>query len=246
MYRLAKLGFAQSYNYFPWRNTKREITEYFTELNTPPVSDFCRANLWPNTPDILPEYLQFGGRPAFMTRIALAATLGASYGIYGPPYELQEGEPRDPGSEEYRDSEKYQLRSWDLDRTDSLREFISRINRIRQENAPLQRDGGLRFHDIDNEALIAYTKTGGEPAESVLAVVNLDPHHVQSGWLTLDLAALGLPTDVPFQAHDLLSGARYLWKGSRNYVQLDPARAPCHIFRVRRRVRTERDFDYFL
>jgi len=246
MYRLAKLGFAQSYNYFPWRNTKRELTEYFTELNTPPVSDFFRANLWPNTPDILPEYLQFGGRPAFMTRVALAATLGASYGIYGPPYELQENEPRDPGSEEYRNSEKYQLRNWDLDRTDSLREFLTRINRIRQENAPLQRDGGLRFHDIDNEALIAYTKSGGELAETVLVVVNLDPHHVQTGWLTLDLAALGLPLDDPFQAHDLLSGARFLWKGERNYILLDPARAPCHIFRIRRRVRTERDFDYFL
>jgi len=246
MYRLAKLGFTQSYNYFPWRNAKHELIEYFTELNRPPVSDFCRANLWPNTPDILPEYLQFGGRAAFLTRVALAATLGASYGVYGPPYELQEHLPREPGSEEYRDSEKYQLRAWDLERADSLREFLTRINRIRKDHAPLQRDGNLRFHDIDNEALLAYTKTGGNPTESVLTVVNLDPHHVQSGWLTLDLEALDLPVDLPFQAHDLLSGARFLWKGARNYILLDPARAPCHIFRIRRRVRTERDFDYFL
>jgi starch synthase (maltosyl-transferring) len=246
MYRLAKGGFTQSYTYFTWRNTKQEITEYFTTLTQPPVSDFFRPNLWPNTPDILPEYLQYGGRAAFMTRLALAATLGASYGIYGPAFELMEHEPREHGSEEYLDSEKYQLRAWDRDRAESLWDFIARVNRIRHENAPLQSDHGLRFHRIENESLIAYSKTTPDGTDCVLSVVNLDPHHTQAGWLDLDLAALGLPADRPFQVHDLLSGARFLWNGPRNFVSLDPGHSPAHIFRVRRRVRTERDFDYFL
>ena len=256
MYRLAKLGFTQSYNYFPWRNTKRELIEYFTELSRPPVSEFFRASLWPNTPDILTEYLQFGGRAGFMVRLVLAATLGASYGIYGPPFELLENRPREPGSEEYLDSEKYQARSWDRDRADSLRALIALLNRIRRENASLQSDRGLKFHDVDNENLIAYSKSGqiegsadasAAVGDSVLTVVNLDPHHAQSGWLQLDLAALGLPAEgSSFQVHDLLSGARFLWRGARNYVALDPAHSPAHVFRIRRRVRTERDFDYFM
>jgi starch synthase (maltosyl-transferring) len=263
MYRLAKLGFTQSYNYFPWRNTKREIIDYFTELSRPPVSEFFRASLWPNTPDILTEYLQFGGRAGFTIRLVLAATLGASYGIYGPPFELLENRPREPGSEEYLDSEKYQARLWDRDRADSLRPLIALLNRIRRENAPLQSDRGLKFHDVDNENLIAYSKSGrwesdgresaaqsadGSVAvgDSVLTVVNLDPHHAQSGWLQLDLAALGLPAEGSFQVHDLLSGARFLWRGASNYVALDPAHSPAHVLRIRRRVRTERDFDYFM
>ena len=260
MYRLAKLGFTQSYNYFPWRNAKRELIEYFSELSRPPVSDFFRANLWPNTPDILTEYLQFGGRAAFMVRLVLAATLGASYGIYGPAFELMENRPREPGSEDYLDSEKYQTRVWDRDRADSLQELIARVNRIRRDNAPLQSDRGLKFHDLDNENLIAYSKSslrelpGGSAngsettavGDSVLVIANLDPHHTQSGWLQLDLAALGLPKEGSFQVHDLLSGARFLWRGLRNYVALDPAHSPAHIFRIRRRVRTERDFDYFM
>jgi starch synthase (maltosyl-transferring) len=246
MYRLAKLGFSQSYTYFSWRNTRYELTQYFTELSQPPVSDFFRPNLWPNTPDILPEYLQFGGRPAFMGRLALAATLGASYGIYGPAFELMEHEPREPGSEEYLDSEKYQIRSWDLERRDSLRDYIARINRIRRENVALQSDRGLLFHRIDNDQLIAYSKACEDSEDAVIVVVNLDPHHTQSGWLELDLAALGLDEQRPFQVHDLLSESRFLWHGMRNFVALDPHQTPAHIFRVRHRVRTERDFDYFL
>ena len=246
MYRLAKLGYSQSYTYFAWRNTKPEITEYFATLNTPPVSDFFRPSLWPNTPDILPEYLQFGGRAGFAVRLVLAATLGASYGIYGPAFELQEHEPREPGSEEYLDSEKYQLRTWDLERPDSLHDFIARVNRIRRDNPPLQSNRGLRFHGVDNEQLIAYSKTSDDGTDSVLTIVNLDPHHAHSGWLSLDLADLGVASDRPYQAHDLLSGARFMWQGARSYVSLDPAHSPAHIFRIRRRVRTERDFDYFL
>jgi starch synthase (maltosyl-transferring) len=246
MYRLAKAGFTQSYNYFPWRNTKREIETYFTELTARPVCEFFRANLWPNTPDILPEYLQFGGRPAFMVRLVLAATLGASYGIYGPAFELMEDRARESGGEEYLDSEKYQLRTWNRDSPTSLKEFIARVNRIRRDNSPLQSDLSLAFHRTDNDSLIAYSKTNSAGTESVLVVANVDPHYAQSGWVTIDLRSLGLPAETTFQMDDLLSGARFLWRGARNFVSLDPQHSPAHIFRVRRRVRTERDFDYFL
>ncbi len=245
MYRLAKLGFTQSYTYFAWRNAAWELREYFTELSTPPVVDFFRANVWPNTPDILTERLQYGGRPAFAQRLVLAATLAASYGIYGPAFELLEHVARDPGSEEYLDSEKYQLRRWDLDRADSLADLIARVNRIRRENPALQSDRGLCFHRADNEQLLCYSKASEEGENVVLTVVNLDPHHLQAGWVELDLAALGLQAGEGFQVHDLLSGARYLWQGARNYVELDPASTPAHVFRVRRRLRSERDFDYF-
>jgi starch synthase (maltosyl-transferring) len=245
MYRLAKLGFTQSYNYFPWRNSKRELIDYFTELSQPPVSDFFRANLWPNTPDILPEYLQYGGRPGFMIRLVLAATLGASYGIYGPPFELMDGRPLEAGKEEYSDSEKYQVRHWNRDEPASLKEFIALVNRIRRDNAPLQSDRGLKFHGTDNDTLLAYSKTR-DSGDSILVVVNVDPHHAQTGWLQLDLETLGLPASGTFQVHDLLSGQRFLWQGPRNFVSLDPSRAPAHIFRIRRRIRSERDFDYFL
>ena len=191
MYRLAKLGFSQSYTYFTWRNTKRELTEYFRELTETEVREYFRPNLWPNTPDILTEYLQFGGRPAFMTRLVLAATLGANYGIYGPAFELLDHQAREPGSEEYLDSEKYQIKHWPTASPDSLSEFIARINRIRRENKALQSDLSLRFHDVGNEQILAYSKQTEDLANIIVVVVNLDPHHVQSGWLELDLEALG-------------------------------------------------------
>lgn len=245
IYRLAKLGFSQSYNYFPWRNTKSELENYFTELTRTEVREYCRSNLWPNTPDILPEYLQFGGRPAFMLRLVLAATMGANYGIYGPAYELMEAVPREPGGEEYLDSEKYQVRRWPLDRADSLKDFIARLNRIRRENPALQQDHRLYFFTVDNENLLCYAKTTMDNAEIILVVANLDPHHTQSGWVTLPLNVLELDAR-PYQVHDQLTGARYLWNGTRNYVEINPQVAPAHIFKLRRRVRTERDFDYFL
>ncbi|HXV08539.1 MAG TPA: alpha-1,4-glucan--maltose-1-phosphate maltosyltransferase, partial [Burkholderiales bacterium] len=182
----------------------------------------------------------------FMVRLVLAATLGASYGIYGPPFELMEHEPREPGSEEYLDSEKYQLRHWDLARPDSLSGFIGRVNRARHDNPALHSDATLRFHDVDNDELVCYSKHTEDLSNVVLAVVNLDPHHAQSGWLSLDLDALGLDPAQPFQAHDLLTGARFLWHGARNYVALDPARGPAHILLLRRRVHREQDFDYFM
>jgi starch synthase (maltosyl-transferring) len=246
MHRLAKLGFTQSYTYFAWRNTKHELTEYFTELAHGPGREYFRPNVWPNTPDILTEALQFGGRPMFMARLVLAATLSASYGIYGPAYELMEAAPREPGSEEYLHSEKYELRHWNLAREDSLAPFIARVNLIRRENPALHSNEGLRFLPVDNEQLIAYAKTTPAHDNVIVCIVNLDPNHTQGGWVTLDLAALGIDASAAFQMHNLLNDAHYLWQGPRNYVELDPDRAPAHIFRLRRRVRTEHDFDYFL
>jgi starch synthase (maltosyl-transferring) len=245
MYQLAKLGFTQSYTYFTWRNTRWELERYLGELTRTGVKDFFRPSFWPNTPDILPEALQYGGRPMFQARLVLAATLAASYGIYGPAYELLDARALRPGGEEYLDSEKYQLRRWDLDREDSLRHFIARVNRIRRENPALHSNERLRFHPVDNEQLVAYSKTSEDLSDLVLVVVNLDPHHVHAGWVELPLGELGLATEEPYQVHDLLGGGRYLWHGARNYVELDPRSAPAQIFRIRRRLRTERDFDYF-
>jgi starch synthase (maltosyl-transferring) len=246
VYDLAKGGFSQSYTYFAWRNTKEELTQYFTTLTQTEVREFFRPNLWPNTPDILTEYLQFGGRQAFMARLVLAATLGASYGIYGPAFEHCESRPREPGSEEYLNSEKYEIKQWDLDRPDSLKEFIARVNRIRGDNTALQRNGSLSFHAVSNDQLICYSKHTEDRSNVILVVVNLDPHHTQSGWVELSTDVLDLPSDGHYQVHDLLSESRYLWHAQRNFVELDPSIVPAHIFRLRRRVRTERDFEYYL
>jgi starch synthase (maltosyl-transferring) len=246
MYRLAKVGFTHSYTYFTWRNTKWEITQYFTELTQTEVSEYLRPHLWPNTPDILTENLQFGGRPAFASRLVLAATLGASYGIYGPAYELVENRPLAPGREEYLDAEKFEIKYWDIGRPESLRDFVRRVNRSRRENVALQADRNLRFHSVDNEELIAYTKATDDLSNVILVVVNLDPHYTQSGWVVLPLEELGLDSKQPYQVHDLLTDLRYLWHGPRNYVELNPRQIPAHIFLLRRRVRTERDFDYFM
>jgi starch synthase (maltosyl-transferring) len=246
LYGLAKRGFTQSYNYFPWRNTKWELTEYLTELTQTEVREFTGPNLWPNTPDILPEYLQFGGRPAFMTRFILAATLGPSYGIYGPAFELCENRPLAPGREEYLNSEKYEIKSWDIDQPGNLRNLIARVNRIRRENPAFRDNLNLHFHEVDNEQIIAFSKSDEDRTNEVLVVVNLDSHYKQSGFITLPLENLGLDARQPYQAHDLLTDARYLWHGSRNYVELNPLTVPAHIFVIRRKVRTEHDFDYYL
>jgi starch synthase (maltosyl-transferring) len=246
MVELAKLGFTQSYTYFAWRNTTWELSQYFAELTQTEVREYFRPNLWPNTPDILTEYLQMGGRSAFMIRLVLAATLGANYGIYGPAFELCENQAREFGSEEYLDSEKYEIRHWDITREDSLKTFIARVNRIRRENSALHGDWSLRFHPVDNDQLICYSKQTKDLSNIIVVVVNLDPHHTHAGWLDLPLTALGLDPQQPYQMHDLLSDARYLWHGPRNYVELNPQVVPAQIFRVRHRIRTERDFDYFM
>jgi starch synthase (maltosyl-transferring) len=246
MYRLAKLGFSQSYTYFPWRNTKWDLTNYLTELTKTEVREFFRPSQWPNTPDILTEFLQTGGRPAFLIRLILAATMGASYGIYGPAFELMESRALRPGSEEYLDSEKYQIREWNLSSPDNLREVIGLVNRARRENPALQNDWSIQFHNTDNDDLLCYSKQSGDGENTVLVVVNLNPHYIHSGFVTLDLDLLKIDRDHPFQVHDQLTGARYIWNGPRNFVQLNPQSMPAHIFRVRKRFRTEIDFEYFL
>jgi starch synthase (maltosyl-transferring) len=232
MYRLAKAGLTQSYTYFTWRRTKAEMVEYFEELTQTDVREFFRPNLWPNTPDILMDYLQEGRRPFFVSRYILAATLGANCGIYGPAFELGENEPREPGSEEYFNAEKYEIKRWDLEKPDSLKELIAAVNRIRKKNPALQSDWSLRFHTVDNDRLICYSKQTGDRTNTVLTVVNLAPVKTESGWVNLSLEALGLDANEFYQVHDLLTDAKYAWRGARNYVELDPKKISAHIFRV--------------
>ena len=240
MYMLAKVGFTQSYTYFAWRNTKQELTEYFLELTRSEARDFFRPNLWPNTPDILTETLQKGGRPAFVSRFVLAATLGANYGIYDPAFELCENRPLEEGREEYLDSEKYEFRHWDIDRKDSLSTLIGQVNRIRRENPALHWDRSLQFHPTDDDRLLCYSKRSADGRNAILVVVNLDPHHVQSGWVHLWLHDLGLETGAAFGLRDLLNGSLYAWRGSANFVKLDPTAIPVHIFRVEPRAEPAR------
>jgi starch synthase (maltosyl-transferring) len=236
MYSLAKAGFSQSYTYFTWRTDKPGLQEYFEEICTPPVSDFFRPNVWPNTPDILHEQLQTGGRAMFQQRVILAATLSSNYGIYGPAYELCEGRPAPPapgkeGSEEYLDSEKYQIRDWSQTQTESIAPLITQLNELRREHPALQRNENLVFHPCDNPQLLCYSKSTGDHADTILVAVNLDPRNPQAGTVELALYKLGLPWQGSFEVEDLLTGARYPWRGSRNYIALTP-QATAHIFRI--------------
>jgi len=245
MYRLAKLGFTQSYTYFTWRNTKRELVEYLTELTQNKVREYLRPNFWPNTPDILPEHLQYGGRQAFMIRLVLAATLSSNYGIYGPTFELCINEAL-PGREEYLNSEKYEIKQWNRDIPGNLKDFITRVNRIRRENPALQTTWNLRFYEVDNDTLLFYGKVTDDLSNMILVVVNLDPFHSQAGWVRVPIRELGLDPNQPYLVHDLLSDDKYIWQGERNYVELNPRVLPANIFRVRKRLKRETDFDYFV
>jgi starch synthase (maltosyl-transferring) len=229
---LAKSGFSQSYTYFTWRNTKVELTDYFTELTQTDVREYMRPNLFANTPDILHEYLQHGGRPAFQVRFVLAATLGATYGIYSG-YELSENVPVKPGSEEYLDSEKYQIRVRNFDHPQSLAELIARVNGIRRDHPALQRDWGLRFHNTDNPQLLAYSKRSEDGTDLVVVVVNLDPSHMQHGFVQLPLVQWGLTAESTIEVQDLLSDERYFWRGEWNYVRLDPGLRVAHVLAVK-------------
>lgn len=233
MYRLAKLGFNQSYTYFAWRNEAWELRQYLTELARTDVREYLRANLWPNTPDILTEVLQTGGAAASALRFVVAATLGASYGVYGPVFELAEVVPLQDGREEYKDSEKYQIRHWDLDRPGSLRTLMTRINQIRRAHPALQQDRTLRFLRTDNERLLAYSKTSDDGTDVVAVIVNLDPHGPQSGWVEVPVVPrAGHP---PYRVDDLLNETRYTWRTDGwNFVQLDPTVTPAHVLRVPR------------
>ena len=238
MYSLAKGGYTQSYTYFTWRTGKAELQAYFEEIAKPPISDFFTPNVWPNTPDILHASLQEGGRAAFMQRIILATTLAASYGIYGPAYELGENVPVKTPSEEYLNSEKYQIRRWDRSAAHTIAPLVTRLNQIRRTNPALQSDLSLHFHDVDNPQIVAYSKiapaTADAPANIILTIVNLDPHNEQAGWIDLDLKQLGIAHDETFDVEDLLTGIHYQWHDRSNYVALRPSLMPAHIFRVTR------------
>ena len=232
MKALAKAGFNQSYTYFTWRNSKRELIEYFTELTQTEMNEYFRPNLWTNTPDILPFVLQEGGRPAFMIRVALAATLSPLYGIYSG-YELCENEPL-PGREEYLDSEKYQFKERDWNAPGNIKDWIARLNKIRKENRALQFYTNLQFHDADNDAILFYSKMTAARDNIILVVVNLDPHRKQNSFVYVPIESFGQMESDSYQVEDLLSGATYTWRGRRNYVELDPDIQPAHVFLVRR------------
>jgi starch synthase (maltosyl-transferring) len=245
MYRLAKLGFTQSYTYFTWRHSKQELMDYLGELTGGEPREYFIPNIWPNTPDILPEHLQYGGRAAFIARLVLAATLSSSYGIYGPAFELCVARGL-PDREEYADSEKYELKSWDRERAGNIRDVLRRLNRIRRENPALQTPWNLRFLDIDNDNLLAYLKATAELDNILVVVVNLDPYQVQGGRLRLPLEELAIPASRPFLAHELLQESREIWYGSSRDITLDPASSPARLIRLHGRLRREQDFDYYL
>jgi starch synthase (maltosyl-transferring) len=232
MKALAKAGFNQSYTYFTWRNSKQELIEYFTELTQTEMSEYFRPNLWPNTPDILPFVLIEGGRPAFMIRVALAATLSPLYGIYSG-YELCENEAL-PGREEYLDSEKYQFKERDWNAPGNIKDWIARLNKIRKENRALQLYTNLRFHDAENDAILFYSKMTAARDNIILVVLNLDPHRKQNSFVYVPIESFGQMESDVYQVQDLLSSATYTWRGRRNYVELDPDIQPAHIFLVRR------------
>ena len=246
MYSLAKAGFTQSYTYFTWRTTKPELQAYLEEITQPPVSDFFQPNFWPNTPDILHRSLQEGGRPAFMLRLILASTLTANYGIYGPAYELGENTPARPSagkteSEEYMDSEKYEIRQRDRNQAHSLVLLITDLNNIRRANPALQSNGSLHFHPVDNPNLMCYSKSAPDPSgissrgeNTILVAINLDPRNEQAGWIDLDLKRLGIPYNQNFDVEDLLTGVHYTWHDRSNFVALRPEVQPAHIFRITR------------
>ncbi|WP_044185046.1 alpha-1,4-glucan--maltose-1-phosphate maltosyltransferase [Hyalangium minutum] len=242
MKALAKIGFTQSYTYFTWRNFKQEIEEYLTEITHPPVSDYFRGNLWPNTPDILPELLQRSGPAGFRLRVALAATLSSSYGIYCG-YELCEGRAL-PGKEEYLDSEKYQLVAWDLERPGHIRDWIRKLNAARKQHPALQLYGNLRFFRSDNDRVLFYGKRTPDGSSQVLVAVSLDPHSPQEALLHVPLKELGIPPDETYQVHELMTDERRLWQGPHAQIRLTPDQ-PAAIWAVYRFRRTEQAFDYY-
>lgn len=238
MARLAKGGFSQSYTYFTWRNTKKDLQEYLTELTTTEVKEYMRPNFWPNTPDILHEELQAGHRSTFITRMVLAATLSSNYGMYGPAYELCEHVPVRKGKEEYLDSEKYEIKRWDMDRPGNIRAEITAVNRIRKDNPALQQTNDIEFVRVDagegfeHDMLMAYLKRSLDGGNIILTVVNLDPQNTHTGWLRFPLERFELPHTHRFRVEDLLSGRTYEWDSEWNYVELNPEQVPVHIFKV--------------
>jgi len=245
MQHLAKIGFDQSYTYFTWRNTKQELEDYFHDLANGLSSEYLRPNFWPNTPDILPQSLQYQKRSSFIARLVLAATASSNYGIYGPCFERMENVPLKEESEEYLNSEKYEIRKWE-GAGETLVEMISLINGIRKENTSLHHTRNLEIISNDNPFLISYAKSSCQDDSLLIIVVNLDPGHTQSGWLSVPLEKLGLPPDSPYLVQDLLSGDKYVWQGQTAFVELNPFIMPAHIFKVRKQLIKEQQFDYFM
>lgn len=243
MKALAKAGFQQSYTYFTWRNSKQELTEYFTELTQTEAKEFFRGNLFTNTPDILPFFLQHGGRPAFVIRATLAATLAPTYGIYSG-FELCENAAL-PNREEYADSEKYQFKGRDWDAPGNIKDFLTRLNRIRKENRALHESSNLRFFKAENENVLFYGKMTESRENIILVIVNLDPYQAHNSYIHVPVEEFGFGEGETYQVHDLMSDERYLWRGRRNFVVLDPHTKPVHIFRLRRWISREQDFDYY-
>ncbi len=244
MKSLAKAGFTHSYTYFTWRNSKHELSEYFSELTQSEMRHYFRANLWPNTPDILPFYLQHGGRPAFLIRAALAATLSPIYGIYSG-FELCENAAL-PGREEYLDSEKYQWKERDWNAPGNIKDWITKLNRIRRENRALHEYSNLRFHQAEHDQILFFSKVTAARDNVLLVLVNLDPHHTHGAHIDVPVELFGWMEGDRYQVHDLLTEERYVWTGRRNFVRLDPHQSPAHILRVRRWAGRERDFDQYL
>jgi starch synthase (maltosyl-transferring) len=244
MKMLAKAGFAQSYTYFTWRNTKDELTDYLTELTTTEMKEYYIGNFFTNTPDILPTILQIGGRPAFIMRVVLAATLSTAYGIYSG-FELCENTPIE-GREEYLDSEKYEIKVRDWDAPGNIKAIISQINQIRKENPALHDYTNLRFIQVENPSIIGYYKMTPDKSNIIIVVVNLDPFHRQDSFIYLPLDEFGIEHDALYQAHDLLNDERYLWRGPQNFVDLDPNVKQAHVFKIRKWTHYENGFDYFM
>ncbi|MFN8637642.1 MAG: alpha-1,4-glucan--maltose-1-phosphate maltosyltransferase [Chloroflexota bacterium] len=233
MKALGKAGFTQSYTYFTWRNERDEIEEYLTEITQPPVSEYFRGNLFVNTPDILPDILVKGGRPAFIMRLILAATVGSTYGIYSG-YELCENTPRYEGSEYYLDSEMYQHKVWDWDRPGNIVDVVTKVNQIRHDNPALHLYSNLRFYGSEDERILFYGKATPDGSNIVLVALNLDPLETHHGGVFLPPGEFGLRDDEVYEVEDLLTGAVYSWFGRHNWVRLDPKVQPAHILRVRR------------
>ncbi len=228
---LAKAGFTQSYTYFTWRNAKWELRQYLEELTQTPMRDYYRGNFFANTPDILHEFLQKGGRPAFQIRLVLAATLASSYGIYSG-FELCENRPKAAGSEEYLDSEKYQYKVWDWDRPGNIKDFVARVNKIRNENPALAQYKNLEFYHSQNDQILCYGKRTADNGNVIVVVVNLDPFRAHEDTISLPLEKFGIDGGRPYQVKDLLNGGQYTWSGASNYVRLDPKVTPAHIFLI--------------
>jgi len=229
---LAKVGFTQSYTYFTWRNTPAELREYFTELTHTPMREYFRPNLFPNTPDILPVYLQEGGRPAFMIRAVLAATLSGVYGIYSG-FELCENAAL-PGREEYLDSEKYQYKKRDWNSSGNIKPLITRLNATRFENAALQQTNNLGFFSSENPSILCYRKWNADLSNQILVIITTDFRSAQAGWIDVPTGDLGLLPDSPYQIEDLLTGEVFTWNGARNFISLDPSQRVAHILRLKR------------